>query len=70
MTNEELEAKVVELEKEVATSKLIGTQVTELIVSTLEQYRCKTCHLYHFPEPFKNCLRKDEEDFLASRPTA
>jgi hypothetical protein len=69
MTNEELKAKVVKLEKEVAAAKLMGKQLTELIVSTLEQYRCKTCRLYHFPEPLKNCLRKDEENILASRPT-
>jgi hypothetical protein len=70
MTNKGLEARIAELEKEAATSKLMSRQLTELIVSTLERYKCKTCHLYHFPEPFKYCLRKDEESFLASRPTA
>ena len=57
MTNKQLEAKLAKLDREV---KRMGKSLTELLVSTLWQYRCKTCHLYHFPEPLKGCVRKDE----------
>jgi hypothetical protein len=56
MTNEELEAKVVELGKEMTAAQLMGKPLTELMASTLEQYRCKTRHLYHFPRAAQELL--------------
>lgn len=63
MTNEELQAKLAETEKQLAISNRIIEKMTEgdiMAVSILYPYKCKSCSLYHLPEPIKGCVREQD----------
>ncbi len=35
-----------------------------MLMSMLAQYKCKTCALYHFPEPVEKCERTEDNDAM------
>jgi hypothetical protein len=48
-------AKMKKLEQEVAQMKRTYGELYQLFHITLRQFKCKSCSLYHFPEPIVGC---------------
>ena len=48
-------ARMKKLEQEVAQMKRAYVGLSQLFHITLRQYKCKSCSLYHFPDPVVGC---------------
>jgi hypothetical protein len=62
MTNEELQTQLDETKEELRVAKRSLESITEgwfLLMSQVQPYKCKTCMLFHFPEPVKECQREN-----------